>query len=281
VDIRFLSTFLEVANTRHFGKAADNLYLTQSAVSARIKLLEEYFDTELFIRNRNSIQLTSAGELLIPFAQQLSENLQQAKKALSQSATKTVNCACTPNAYFTAVGNALSTISAGVNDISVRTDLANIELISRQLHDRTIDIGFTTEPLKLDNVQSIKLCELPLALFANQDHQEPLQYIHIEWHQRISDALFKSSEEFKHSSLKTSSASIGLAQLQNLANGCALLPININTSQNLNDTQRLIPIRTAHSVGLNLSVYMSVVQGNILAEIAAVQEYFLRQAKVL
>ena len=48
MDIRFLTTFIEVAKTRHFGKAAENLYLTQSAVSARIKLLEEYFHTTLF-----------------------------------------------------------------------------------------------------------------------------------------------------------------------------------------------------------------------------------------
>lgn len=66
MDVRFISTFLDVAQTRHFGKASENLYLTQSAVTARIMLLEEYFNTSLFIRNRNSIQLTSAGEKLIP-----------------------------------------------------------------------------------------------------------------------------------------------------------------------------------------------------------------------
>jgi hypothetical protein len=49
MDIRFLVTFMEVAQTRHFGKAAENLYLTQSAVSARIKQLEEYFNAALFV----------------------------------------------------------------------------------------------------------------------------------------------------------------------------------------------------------------------------------------
>ena len=51
MDIRFLTTFIEVAKTRHFGKAAENLYLTQSAVSARIKLLEEYFHTRFLLGN--------------------------------------------------------------------------------------------------------------------------------------------------------------------------------------------------------------------------------------
>ena len=41
MDIDLLRTFLEVYRTRHFGRTAENLYLTQSAVSARIRLLEE------------------------------------------------------------------------------------------------------------------------------------------------------------------------------------------------------------------------------------------------
>ena len=41
MDIALLKTFLEVAKTRHFGRAAENLYITQAAVSARIKQMEE------------------------------------------------------------------------------------------------------------------------------------------------------------------------------------------------------------------------------------------------
>ena len=93
MDIRFLTTFIEVVKTRHFGKAAENLYLTQSAVSARIKQLEEYFHTTLFIRHRNSIQLTPAGEKLLPFAEQLNDTLQQAKQELQREA-KFLDGAC-------------------------------------------------------------------------------------------------------------------------------------------------------------------------------------------
>ena len=41
MDTELLKTFLEVQKTRHFGNAADNLYLTQSAVSFRIRQLEQ------------------------------------------------------------------------------------------------------------------------------------------------------------------------------------------------------------------------------------------------
>ena len=69
MDIEILKTFLEVNNTRHFGKAAENLYLTQAAVSARIKQLENYIGTTLFTRYRNNLQLTGAGERLVNHAE--------------------------------------------------------------------------------------------------------------------------------------------------------------------------------------------------------------------
>ena len=44
MDIDLLKTFLEVNKTRHFGRAADNLYLTPAAVSARVRQLEQILD---------------------------------------------------------------------------------------------------------------------------------------------------------------------------------------------------------------------------------------------
>ena len=79
MDVKVFKTFLELANVRHFGRAAENLYITQAAVSARIKQLENYFDTQLFIRNRNNIKLTSSGERLVSYAEVMVATLQQAK----------------------------------------------------------------------------------------------------------------------------------------------------------------------------------------------------------
>ncbi|MGH8579235.1 MAG: LysR family transcriptional regulator [Gammaproteobacteria bacterium] len=48
MDTEVLKTFLEVNRTRHFGKAAGNLFITQSAVSARVRQLEEAVGVALF-----------------------------------------------------------------------------------------------------------------------------------------------------------------------------------------------------------------------------------------
>ena len=49
MDTELLKTFLEVSRTRHFGRAAESLYLTQSAVSFRIRQLENQLGVNLFI----------------------------------------------------------------------------------------------------------------------------------------------------------------------------------------------------------------------------------------
>jgi DNA-binding transcriptional LysR family regulator len=87
LDTELLKTFLEVQKTRHFGKAADNLYLTQSAVSFRIRQLEQSLGVALFSRHRNNIQLTEAGELLLPHAEAVISALQAARTQLQQQSS--------------------------------------------------------------------------------------------------------------------------------------------------------------------------------------------------
>ncbi len=65
MDTDLIKTLLEVSRTRHFVKVAENLHVTQAAVSARIRQLEEHLGASLFIRASINIQLTAAGERLI------------------------------------------------------------------------------------------------------------------------------------------------------------------------------------------------------------------------
>ena len=68
METDLLKTFVTVAEARSFSKAAQGLYSTQSTVSRQILRLEEMLDARLFVRYGRHVELTVAGELLLPLA---------------------------------------------------------------------------------------------------------------------------------------------------------------------------------------------------------------------
>lgn len=62
-----LEAFVAVARERHFSNASKTLGITQSALSLRIKNLEEEIGTTLFIRNRAGVQLTDTAQALLRY----------------------------------------------------------------------------------------------------------------------------------------------------------------------------------------------------------------------
>ena len=226
MDIRFLTTFLEVVETRHFGKAADNLYLTQSAVSARIKLLEEYFNTSLFVRNRNSIQLTSAGEKLVPYAEELNATLQRARRALTQADLQHLSFASTSNAYHLFGWKTLESIQSKFDELSTRVEILPIEQIARQLHEHSVDIGFSTQILKSDDIESFSLPPVPLSLFSgvsNSLDTAVINYVHIDWDAKVSELFFKFVPKARQHKMVTSTYVAALPKLH-ITSSTALLP---------------------------------------------------------
>lgn len=76
--------FLELSRCLNFTQAAQNLHLTQPALSKHIAALEREFGSELFRRDRRSVELTEAGRALAPFAISLVEAYDGAQAALAQ-----------------------------------------------------------------------------------------------------------------------------------------------------------------------------------------------------
>ncbi len=82
MDIDLLRTFLEVRRLGNFRAAADNLHVTQAAVSQRIKQLESVMNARLFIREKNNIYVTQAGEQLVGAAETILSTWQHAKSSI-------------------------------------------------------------------------------------------------------------------------------------------------------------------------------------------------------
>ncbi|MFJ7215664.1 LysR family transcriptional regulator [Amycolatopsis sp. NPDC098790] len=71
LDLAQVRAFVVTAEQRHFGRAAQALFLTQQALSKRIKKLEDALATPLFLRTNRSVELTADGERFLPHAREL------------------------------------------------------------------------------------------------------------------------------------------------------------------------------------------------------------------
>ncbi|WP_340375185.1 LysR family transcriptional regulator [Streptomyces sp. SS7] len=78
LDLRLVRYFIVVAEHRHFGRAADALYITQPSLSRQIRRLEEKMGARLLDRTPQGSQLTEAGEVFLPRAKALLRSAAQA-----------------------------------------------------------------------------------------------------------------------------------------------------------------------------------------------------------
>ncbi|MFC4032673.1 LysR family transcriptional regulator [Streptomyces polygonati] len=74
-DLRY---FVTVAEELHFTRAAELLYVSQPALSKQVRALERQLGATLFVRDRQGVALTPAGQALLPYARQLLETWDEA-----------------------------------------------------------------------------------------------------------------------------------------------------------------------------------------------------------
>ena len=84
MEIDQVETFLAVATFGGFHRAAEALRVSQPAVSARIKALEESLGVTLFARSRSGLSLSDAGKTLRPYAEQLLKTASLARQAVHE-----------------------------------------------------------------------------------------------------------------------------------------------------------------------------------------------------
>jgi LysR family transcriptional regulator, hydrogen peroxide-inducible genes activator len=71
MNLRDLRYLVALADTRHFGKAADKCFVSQPTLSAQIKKLETYLGVQLIERQPRKVTLTETGEKIVPLARRM------------------------------------------------------------------------------------------------------------------------------------------------------------------------------------------------------------------
>ena len=249
MDTELLKTFIEVQRTRHFGKAAENLYLTQSAVSFRIRQLEQQLGVNLFSRYRNNIQLTASGERLLPHAEAMLAALQRAKQDMAVSAEQAVplSVAATANVWDAFLLQGFIRLQQALPDLSWRAESMGKDQIARQVLERHLDVAILFDAPKMDEMQIDKLGDIklvPVTTFADNNAASAMQrrYIHIDWGTAFDTQHARFFPELPAPYIRTGSARIALELMQQSGGSAYLAETMV---QNLIADDSLILIKDA------------------------------------
>lgn len=218
MDITHLKTFIELSRTRHFGKAANALCITQSAVSARIRLLEESLGVKLLTRDRNNIQLTSAGTRFLPHAAKIVNTWAIARQetALQEE-----------NQVLLSIGAAHSLWDAGLQHkinnyymsealIALNLESQSHEQLFRFLMEGSLDVCFMFEQPQLIDLQTSCVGQLELVLASTHKQHTSLElvqrhdYVYVDWGTEFTSMHAKAYSNTTLPSLRVGLARLGL-----------------------------------------------------------------------
>ena len=155
MDLKQLKSFIAVANTLNFGRAARQLHLSQSALSIQIQNLESHLGVSLLARNRRSVHLTAAGESILADSEQLlaqvaAIELRAARIGSGETGHLRIGFVASATAQLLpSIVVAFRKMHPGVS-----VDLRNIPTVSQidALKNGTIDIGFVRLPLAVEGL---------------------------------------------------------------------------------------------------------------------------------
>ena len=175
LELRHLRSFLAVAEELNFSRAAERLHIAQPALSAQIRSLETQLGCELFNRTTRKVDLTPAGELLLPDAREIVEraDLAAAKVAAAARGDRGVL-----RVGFAAhgAGETSTEIFRRFADAHPRVEVeleesATLEGLQRLVVDHDTDAAFAWLPILHEELESEIVFSEPKAVAMHPEHR--------------------------------------------------------------------------------------------------------------
>lgn len=175
LTLRQLKVFETVARHSSFSRAAEELYLSQPAVSMQIKQLEENVSLPLFELMGKRIHLTEAGSELYRYSRDILQRLSDLETALAElkgMERGKLNIAVVTTANYFAP-HLLAKFCQRHKSITVSLNVSNRESVLKQLDDNVIDLAIMGQPPEGLDIVSQSFMENPLVVVAPQSSALP------------------------------------------------------------------------------------------------------------
>lgn len=171
---RRLQVFYTVARHLSFTKAAEQLFMTQPAVTFQIKQLEEQFNARLFERSHGKIALTPAGKLVMDYAGRilgLSEEMEARVADLTGAMGGPVLLGASTTIAEFMLPRILGEFKVEYPQVQVHLTVGNSEMIVNRVADHSLDLGLIESPSHLPSVNTEVCCDDELVLICSPAHK--------------------------------------------------------------------------------------------------------------
>lgn len=208
MDFAQLTTFLEVAKLGNFSRAGEKVFLSQSAVSAQIRQLEQDYGAKLLDRSGKKVRLTPAGEVLFEYGVRLLALRDESMRAVTDQGTSprgVLAIGANEATCLYVLPRAFEEYRRLYPDVRISIYRNFSRKILERIQDGMIDVGIVTMPVKLPRlkVERIfrdrlmlatspanpigKLKTVPVSIAAEQ----PLIFPKAGYTRQIMDKLFR------------------------------------------------------------------------------------------
>ncbi|MGJ8569346.1 MAG: LysR substrate-binding domain-containing protein [Hoeflea sp.] len=165
-----LRAFHYVAICGGFSRAAEELLLTQPAISDQVRKLEEEYDILLFNRHRKQVTMTPSGEKLLEITRRLFDNEEQARELLTESrATRSGTLRIVADSALHML-KILARFRDKYPGVGVTISGGNTETVIASLFSYEADIGILGELPPARDFETISLNSTPISAFVALGH---------------------------------------------------------------------------------------------------------------
>lgn len=245
MDIRQLQYFVGIAETGRFSEASKVLFVTQSAVSQQIKLLEEELGTQLFVRQAHNVTLTESGRELLPLAKKVLNGVEECRDRIAD--LKGLLCGkLNIGLTFSLEPYIRETMLAFMGrypKVRVNAHYRPLTDLLHMLRDNEIDIMFSMMPTSPHEfVESIPLTEYRLAAIMRKTHplakHESLHFTDLLPHKLILPEKGIRDRNAIESFVHTETGALNVVSLIN----------DVNAIMNILQESNYVSILTEHTI---------------------------------
>jgi DNA-binding transcriptional LysR family regulator len=166
-----LATFVAVAEAKKVSTASDHLHLSQPAVTAQVRKLEDALQTTLFVRSARGVELTAAGRRLYEFAREIEALLSKAEQAIGEKREPqgrlVIAASTTIGSYV--LPPTLAAFSRRYPSISLELIIENTDSVLERVRQATCPLGLVEGLARAPQLRLTRFADDELVLIRGTD----------------------------------------------------------------------------------------------------------------